>query len=162
MAIDRTHMVKQVITDEQIKDGTISYTKLQTDTIQIEVPVSLWEASSSFAIDSTGVKITTARYLISSELLKHAKAVYFEGAITDFSATDSSVDLELYDATAGSVITKITLSDSSERSRTDDIKDSLTAGNEVQARVNVTTASGTSGATAVFKSARLIIVLGVS
>jgi len=164
MAIDRTHLLAETITGTQIKDGSVKYTDLETNTIQIEVPISFFEGKVSIAIDSTGVKHETGNYLISSELVKHLKSAYLETAMINFGATDATVAVELYNVTDASVVTSISLSSDSYRTRSGDMGSTIKglAGKEVRVRVNVTTASATAGATADFISAKLILVLGIS
>ena len=154
MAIETTHILK----------GSLIKEHLRTNEIEIEVPISFFEGKVSIAIDSTGVKHETGNYLISEELVKHVKEAYLEGGIVNFGATDSTVNIELYNATDASVVTSISLSSDSYRSRTSDIGSTIKglAGKEVRIRVNVTTASATSGATADFISAKLILKLGIA
>jgi len=164
MAIDRTHMHTGVITDTQVKDASLKYTDLETDTIQLEIPIEFWSGYLSFAIDSTGTKITTHRYLISEELVKHLKHAYFEAAVTDFTATDATVNVVLRNNTDAVDVLYISISSDTMRTRTGDIVDDVKAlaGKEVSVEVRVATASATSGATAAFRNARLVLVLGVS
>lgn len=153
-----------MITRDKLAREIVSLEYIEKNTIQLEIPISFFEGKLSIAIDSTGVKHETANYLISSELVKHLKSAYLEGAIINFGATDATVAIELYNATDASVVTSISLSSDSYRTRSSDIADTLKglAGKEVRVRVNVTTASATSGATADLISAKLILVLGVS
>jgi len=132
----------------------LTYDQLATNTIQFEIAIPLLTDS----ISGTGTVEAAERYLISSELLNHAKAAYFEIAY-DASSLTSDGSADLYDVTGASVITSITLTagGSSERTRSSDILSSLVAGNEVKVRV---TGDGTNAAT--LRMARLIIVIGIS
>jgi len=132
----------------------VTSSDLESNAIQLEVAIPLLTDS----ISGAGTVEAPERYLISSELLKHAKAAYLEISY-DASALTADGSAELYDVTAASVIATITLAagTTSERTRSDDILASLTAGNEVKVRV---TGDGTNAAT--LRMARLILVLGVS
>jgi len=154
MAIGPLHLLRGLIKKEHIAK----------DEIQIEIPIVFFAGELSIAIDSTGVKYESGNYLISNELVKHLKKAYLEAAITDFSATDATVAVELYNVTDASVVTSVSLSSDNYRARSSDIGDTIKGlvGKEVRARVNVTTASGTSGATAKVRAIKLILVLGIS
>jgi len=134
--------------------SNLAYSQLGSNQIQIEIAIPLLTGSISGATTTEAPE----RYLISSELLKHAKAAYLEISY-DASALTSDGSADLYDVTAASVITTITLAagTASERTRSSDILASLVAGNEVKVRV---AGDGTNSAT--LRMARLIIVLGVS
>ena len=132
---------------------------LMENTIQLAVYVPLGYIPRGLATDATGVQFESKRVVLDEELLKHAKAAYFETDLQELS--DGAVDIELYDYTAGAVITKHSLSATTKRVRSGDILSSLSAGNELGARFNVTTA-GAAGSTGGGCSPVLIIVLGVS
>ena len=134
------------------------------NTIQIAIPVHLLATSLSVAIDSTGVKYTGGHFTLTSEMIKHLKAAYLEAAADAPSATDASVDVELYNVTDAAVVAKITFAGEGGVKASSDIASSLKdlAGKVLAGRINVTTASATSGATQTFRSIVLRLVLGVS
>lgn len=106
---------------------------------------------------TTGVKYEGAtRQLLDERLLTDARSVHLEAATTS-SAGDETVTVELYDDTAAAVAASHAISGGSPRSRSTDINASLTPGNEVHVRYDVTTASATAGATFGALNARLII-----
>jgi len=159
MGIKRWHIERDAIHNEHIKDGEIEYGKLKSDTIQIEIAIPLGYIPYNQSAVTTGVKYESKQYVFSSELLKHVKTAYFESNLQQLTS-GAAVAIELYDYTAASVITSLSLSATSKRSRSADIKANLTAGNSVGARLNVTT--GVTGGVAGGCSPVLILVLGVS
>jgi hypothetical protein len=82
------------------------------------------------------------------------RSVYLEAAKAS-SAGDEDVTVELYDGSA--VVESLTITGASTRTRSADISGSLTAGDTVVVRWNVTTASGTGGATFDAIAARLVV-----
>lgn len=114
-------------------------------------------AQSGLAADTTGVKYEgEMRQLVDSSLWIGDRSVYIEAA-TNSSAGDETVTVEIYDDTAAVVADSMAVSGGSTRTRSTDISGNLTEGNEVHVRWNVTTASGTSGATFDAVAARLIV-----
>jgi len=162
MTVERTNKVgthrlrDSAVTSAKIADSTITAGDLATNAIQFELAVPL--LTDSLSNSSTTPAAANERYLVSSELLNHAKAAYFEISY-DASALTADGSAELYDVDAGAAVATITLTagTTSDRTRSADILSSLTAGNEVVARV---AGDGTNSAT--LRAARLILVLGVS
>ena len=152
------------ISGNKIVSGSIPYTKLRGNTIQLEVPVVFFAGEKSIAIDSTGTKLSTARYLVSNELIKHLKEAYIEAAITDFGATDSNVSVVLRNATDSEDVASISITNDTYRARSSDISSDIKGlvGKEINFNVNVAAASATSGATATVRMIRLVLVLGIS
>jgi hypothetical protein len=147
------------ITNDRIASGSITKDRLATNTIRLEIPVPLGFIPTGLDTASTGVKFESKRYLLSSDLLACAKAAYFE---TDLQQrTGGTVAIELYNYTAATVITSISLSATTKRTRSSNILASLVANNEVGVRFNVTTA-GASGSVGGGASPVLIIVVGIS
>jgi len=150
----------EVVNLEAIEAGQFA-----ASTIQFETPVFVLPGRyEGLALDSTGLKVDTPTlYVTSAELLKHAKAAYFEIAYDVSGTTAGSFDAILRDVTAAADVATITISygTSSKRERSADILASLTSGNEVGAQLNVTTAAAT-GETGDFIDAKLIVVLGIS
>jgi aminopeptidase C len=130
-----------------------------TNEIQIEIAVPLGYIPEGQSLATTGVKYESKQYVVSAELLKHAKAVYFETDLQQLSA--GAVDIELYDYTATTVRATISRSATTKRTRSTNILASLVSGNPVGVRFNVKTAGGGTdvggGCSPV-----LIVVLGVS
>jgi len=144
---------------EEIRDGAVTKPKIATDTIRLEIPIPLGFIPTGLATDSTGIKFETKRYLISADVLACAKAIYFESDLRQI--TGGTVRLELYDYTAGAVRTSLSLSATTKRTRSGDIKASLVSGNPVGVRFNVTTA-GAAGSVGGGCSPVLVVVIGIS
>jgi aminopeptidase C len=142
-----------------IARGAVKTEHFPTNEIQIEVPVPLGYIPQGQSLSSTGVKYESKQYVVSAELLKHAKAVYFETDLQQLSA--GAVDIELYDYTATTIRATISRSATTKRTRSTNILASLVIGNPVGVRFNVKTAGGGTdvggGCSPV-----LIVVLGVS
>jgi hypothetical protein len=147
------------VTNPKVAVGTLTKDRMATDTIRIEVAIPLGHIPTGLATDSTGVKFESKQYLISSDLLACAKAVYFETDLQQL--TGGTVALELYDYAAATVITSMSLSATTKRARSADVKASLVAGNPVGVRFNVTTA-GATGSVGGGASPVLVVVLGIS
>ncbi len=134
------------------------------DEVRLEIPVALLTDAITSAAAAAAGTIYTAdeRYLISSDLLACAKAVYFEASVLG-PATTGAASAELYDVNAATVRASLSIAaaENSPRKRSADIKASLVAGNEVVVRLNITTTLG-SGETAKLRMARLVIVAGIS
>ena len=143
------HLFKKIIAADNLK----------TNAIQLEIAIPFGYIPRGLATDATGVAFESKQYLLSSELLKHVKAAYFETDLQELS--DGAVDVELYDYDAGSVIAKVSLSATTKRSRVDVDTSKLVSGHALGVRFNVTTA-GASGSTGGGCSPVLILVLGVS
>lgn len=104
-------------------------------------------AQSGLAADATGIAYEgTMRALIDTPLVGGTRSTYLEAA-TASSAGDEVVSVELYDDTAAAVVASLDITGGSPRARSADISTSLTSGNEVHVRWNVTTASATTDAT---------------
>ena len=143
----------------KLKARSVTKDRLATDTIRLEIPVPLGFIPTNLNTASTGVKFESKRYLLSSDLLACAKVAYFETDLQQL--TGGTVAIELYDYTADTVRTSISLSATTKRTRSSNILASLVAGNEVGVRFNVTTA-GASGSVGGGASPVLIIVVGIS
>ena len=158
----RAKVADGFVNSAKVLDGDLVKGDLAADTIRLEVPIPiLTNEQTGLAADATGVKYTSAyTLLISADMLQSAKAVYIEADI-EASAADSATAVELYDSTAG-VVRGSASGNAGDRVRSADLKASLVGGNEHQARINVTTASATAGATTGSKRAALILVVGIS
>ena len=154
MRVKRQHLVK----------GQIDYEHLSPNTIEIAVPVHLLACSENIVIDSTGVRDLFGHVKITSEMVKHLKEAYLEAFADAPTATDAVVDVELYNVTDDALVTKVTYSGDSGYKVSSDIASSLKelVGKVLCGRFNVTTASGTSGASQRFRSVILRLVFGIS
>lgn len=158
-----SYVEKRLIKNEDL-EGNITYDKLAPDTVQFDVIIPLLAKSVEVAIDSTGVKESSGHFEVTSELVKHLKHAYLEAYADDPSATDAVVRVELHNITDDAVVTYLEYSGSGGYLKSSDIADSLKGlgGKRICQRINVTTASATSGATQVFRSVILRLVLGIS
>jgi len=117
---------------------------------------------AGLAADSTGIKYEGKfKFHLDHEILRHAKYAYLEAAKAS-SAGDEVTAVELYDDNKAGVAASLSITGASARKRSSDILANLTAGHEYHVRWNVTTASGTAGATFDAIGARLVIIVGVS
>ena len=124
----------------------ITKAQLATDTIRLEIPIPLGFIPRGLATDATGVKFESKQYLVSADVLACAKAAYFESDLQQL--TGGTVALELYDYTAAAVIASLSLSATTKRTRSADIKASLVSGNPVGVRFNCTAAGAAFSAAA--------------
>jgi len=145
-------------------DGVIKHRVTNEDLarfpVQFVVPVHLLAKSVSVAIDSTGEKETCGHFKLTSELLKHLSEAYLEVLADEPSATDATVDVHLWNWTDASSIVKVSFSGAGGFKASGNIAGTLKglAGKVVNARIYVATASGTSGATQVFRSIVLRLI----
>jgi len=147
------------VTNVKIAAGTITKDRLATDTIRIEIPITLTRFPKGLDAATTGVKDESNSYLVSSDLLACAKAIYFEAGLEQISS-GAAVAVELYGATEGAVIASLSFTSPSKRARTADIKASLVAGREYYARINVVTA--VTGGVCGGSEPKLIVVIGIA
>lgn len=135
-----------------------------TDALQVWPHLNLQQEGeqAGLAADATGIKYSGQFYIqMDTDITKTADALYVEAA-TSSSAGDEDVTVEVYDATAAAVIGSVVITGGSNRARSADFLASVTEGNAVYVRWNVTTASGTSGATFDAIGARLVADWGVA
>ena len=158
----RAKMADGFVDSAKVLDSSLAKGDLAADTIRLEVPIPiLTNEQTGLAADATGVKYTSAyTLLISADMLQSAKAAYIEADI-EASAADSVTAVELYDSTAA-VVRGSASGNAGDRVRSADLLASLVGGNEHQARINVTTASATAGATTGVRRAALVLALGIS
>lgn len=147
-----------------VEKHSVEYGDLVENTIQIAIPIHLLAKQTEVAIDSTGIKENTGYFTLTSEMIKHLKEAYLESFADTPSATDATVKVELYNYTDGEVVTSIEYSGVGGFKKSSDISTTLkTLGGKVLfGRINVTTASATTGATQSFRSIVLRLVLGIS
>ena len=158
-SVESEDIVSGAVTNEKVAVGTLTKDRLAADTIRLEVAIPLGFIPTGLATDSTGVKFEGKQYLVSADLLSCAKAVYFESDLQQL--TGGTVSLELYDYTAAAVRASLSLSATTMRSRSADVKASLVAGNPVGVRFNVT-AAGAAGSVGGGCSPVPVLVLGAS
>jgi len=143
--------------DDHIIDGSISYTKLSSNTIQIVIPIIGIHDQTGLAADSTGVKYEGPRFKINTRHLKSAVL----RATWSASHSDSVTAIELYDVTDGAVRGSLSGNADTDAETSIDVS-ALVDGNLHELRVNVTTASATSGATTDVDYAILELTYGIS
>jgi len=128
--------------------------------VKLELPLHMLAKSVTIAIDSTGEKEACGHFKITSHLIKHLSKAYLTAYADDPSATDATVNVELMDTATGTAIVTISYSGEGGSKASSDIASTLKdyVDKLVHVRINVTTASATSGATQVFRSIVLRLV----
>jgi len=128
--------------------------------VKLELPLHMLAKSVTVAIDSTGEKEACGHFKITTHLIKHLSEAYLTAYAEDPSATDATVDVELMDTATGTAIATISFSGEGGSKTTSNIADTLKdyVNKLVHVRINVSTASATSGATQVFRSIVLRLV----
>ena len=149
---------------QHIPKKQIDYEHLSPNTIQLNVPIMLLANERYVSIDSTGVKITTGCFKVTSKMVKHVKEAYLEASLASPPVTDAVVEIELYNETDAEVVTKLTYSGEGGYKVSSNIASTLKTLTEkiLCGRVNVTTASASSGVTQGIRSILLRLVLGIS
>ena len=115
---------------------------ITTGTLGIVAPFQGFRNLTGLAADSTGVKAESGRFKINTSNLNSVTL----RATWTASATDSVTAIELYDVTSGTVIGSVSGNTGTD-SETSISVSSITSGDLFELRVEVTTASATSGAT---------------
>jgi len=153
-------MIKRLLKNDDIVAATITKDRIAGNTIRfgVQIPVIAETAKTGLAADSTGVKWESTDLIFSADELQSLKGAYIEGTWTASNA-DSITQLELYDVTAATIIASVSGNTGTNSRST---AGTITAGNVLRVRVNVTTASATAGATTDVTKAILILVFGVS
>ena len=156
--VRRYHVEKDSINgSDHIIDSSIPYTKLESNTIVLVIPIIGVHDQTGLAADSTGVKYEGPRFKIYTRHLKEAVL----RATWSASHSDSVTAIELYDVTAGAVRGSLSGNSGTDEETSITVSD-LVDGHLHEIRVNVTTASATSGATTDVKYAILELKYGVS
>ena len=127
---------------EELADGAVTTAKLASNAVKVTVIIPSLENRTGLAADSTGVKAEGARFKIDTTGLK---SVTLRASWTA-SHSDSETAIELYDVTADAVRGSVSGNTGTDVEASIDPA-SLVSGNLHELRVNVTTASATSGAT---------------
>jgi len=132
-------------------------TRLQKTSAQTVLDLQPSGAQTGLAADSTGVKFTANReFILSPALFDQIVNAYLEVSKASSSGGETTT-VQLYNVTSGTVDASLAVSGASQRSRSNDISGSLTVGDTYRVRWNVTSASGTSGATFSANSASLLV-----
>ena len=146
------------------EDGEVLHAKtaetLAKFPVKLELPLHMLAKSVEVAIDSTGEKEVCGHFKVTLPLLKHLTEAYLTAYADDPSATDAVVDVELMDTATGTAIATISFSGEGGSKATSNIASALKdyIDKFVHVRINVSTASATSGATQVFRSIVLRLV----
>jgi len=137
--IDGSTKLKDLsVTTSKLSDLSVTASKLDKTSVLSETALVLGMSPRGLASDSTGVKHETGNTFIPSWVTSMFSAAYFEVSLLQL--TGGTIALELYDGTA--VITSISRTATTYRTRgTTNILSSI-AGKEVRGRLNVTTAGG--------------------
>ena len=159
MGVRTYHIEKDAVKgDYHIKDKTIPYTKLQENTIEFYVSLMSISTIRGLPADSTGVKAVSG---LSNILKKHIKEAKLIANISSI-PSDATVRVELYDNTKGTVIASLEFAGETGRKETSVDLSTVNDGDELVLRANVTTASGTSGATFDIWYASFVVKIGIS
>ena len=128
--------------------------------VKIAIPVHLLAKSISIAIDSTGEKETSGHFELKEHMVKHLSEAYLEAHADSPSATDAVVDVHLWNWTDANSVVSISFSGEGGYKKSSNIASTLKtlAGKVLNGRIYVSTASGTSGATQVFRSIVLVLI----
>jgi len=156
-AVGTEELADSAVTTAKIADGAVTTAKLATNAVKVTVIIPSLENRTGLAADSTGVKAEGARFKIDTTGLDSVTL----RATWTASHTDSETAIELYDVTAGSVVGSVSGNTGTDVETSID-PTTLTSGNLYELRVNVTTASATSGATTDCSYAVLELTYGFS
>ena len=143
-------------------DALSGLTKAQmaADTAQwaIIIPIISETPRTGLTADATGNKWASINIIPQAAEIDCLKGAYVEATWTA-TATDSVTQIEIYDTTAAASLVSVSGNAGT------DVRSSaatLTAGNTINVKVNVTTASATGGATTDVTKALLILQMGIS
>jgi len=146
------------------QDGVVKHARTSEDLakylVKIAIPIHLLAKSVEIPIDSTGLKEASGHFTLPSEALKHLSEAYLEAVADAPSATDASVDVILRNVTDGVDVAKLTFAGEGGTKKSANIASDLKtlAGKVLCGRIEVATASATSGATQVFRSIVLVLI----
>ena len=156
-SVTTAKIVDAAVTTAKIADANVTTAKLASDAVKVTIPIVGVHDQTGLAADSTGVKYEGPRFKIDTTGLKSATLRGTWSA----SNTDSVTAIELYDVTGAAVVGSISGNTGSDTEGSITISN-ITSGNLHELRVNVTTASATSGATTDVKYGVLELVYGFS
>jgi len=157
MVVRRNVIARDAINTELVASGGIQTSDLATNAVKVTVIIVSLENRTGLAADSTGVKAEGARFKIDTTGLKSITL----RATWTASHSDSTTAIELYDVTAGAVRGSVSGNTGTDVEASISPSD-IVSGNLHELRVNVTTASGTAGATTDCIYAVLELVYGFS
>ena len=149
--------VRRKVKNEDIEGG-ISFDKLASNTIYIRVLGLQLESKSGLAADSTGVKASSPVFKVSG---KHLKALVLRASITSI-PSDAVVRVKVYNVSAGADVGYVEFSGATGEDEVTITSGLPSDGDLIRIDVEVTTASGTAGATFDLGYATLMIDYGVS
>jgi len=147
MTIRRYHLDKGSITPE----------KFATNAVYFRILASQIEKKTGLAADSTGVKAESPKFKFSS---KHVKKLIVRAKVPSI-PSDATVRVEVYDYTTDSVLGYVEFTGAAGESEAE-VTSLPSDGDYIALRVNVTTASATSGATFDLDYASLMVDYGIS
>lgn len=155
-----SYNVRRLIKADDIASGVIDYTKLATNTIMFRIPILVPDSvQTGLAADSTGIKWTSNFKLRWDK--RHLKAVRLRATWTA-TATDSETKIAIRDdGTGADIVSVVGNSGTDVEAETTDLTN-VTDGGLATIYAEVTTASGTSGATFDIVYVIIELVLGVS
>ena len=148
------------ISGSLIAKRTLSGDHLRSGVLDRAVVIHLFASSLGFSIDSTGEKLVSGHFKVTQELVNNLSEAYLIAYLTDPSATDAEVQVQLYNVTDGTKEVTLTYSGEGGYKESANIADVLKAlvGKVVCGRVEVTTASATSGASQAVKCIALLLI----
>jgi len=150
------------VSGSKIIAGTLPYTSLESNAVQVTVDIPILMSSESAAADAVGTPIFSHSTIkLDTETIKHLKSAKL---IIDYDWPATAVGtIQLYDSTAAAVLAESTEKSGGESSEWEEIAvtGTLTAGNTIVLRANITSAGGTGEAVTIYR-AILRLVLGVS
>jgi len=150
---------KSKIDGAKIHDGSITASKLGTNEIYVRATAAQIEKKTGLAADSTGVKASSPRFKFSS---KGAKQLILRSSISSI-PSDATVRVGVYNVTKGAyVFYRDYAGATGENEDTQTDLSGIDDGDVLEIRVEVTTASGTSGATFDLDYASLMVDYGFS
>ena len=136
------------ITNAKIASGAVTLDKLATDAIKLKVPIIVLPDVKSVAVDSTGVKWSSAKFKLIPKA--QVKDVILRTSFTS-SVSDYTLAVYVKDLSSGNKVVEVSgtnLSDAEASASDQGTLGNLTDDGLLEVDVEVTTASGTSGATA--------------
>jgi len=128
--------------------------------VKLEIPVHLHAHKIAFKIDTTGVKKECGHFKLLSQALKHLTEAYFAAYLSDPTATDAEVHVELVDLDSGTAIASLTYAGEGGYKESSNIAESLKdyADKVLYGEVEVVTASATADASQTLHSITLLLV----
>ena len=138
------YSIRHKATEEKLfRVEDLPYDRLAQNTIVIRVPIAFIRATGGLAADSTGVKATSNKALGYSRHLKKARLLSEVTSIP----SDATVRIGLYNVTKGAYVLYRDYEGATGKNIDEVSSPDIADDDELEIRVEVTTASGTSGAT---------------